>query len=58
MTGGDRRPAILSMAATRAPSERIFSVAGLAAIAKRSSLAPSSAHKIVFIHENSHFVAD
>lgn len=49
---------ILSIPATSAPSERIFSVAGLAVTAKRSSLAPSSVDKIIFIHENAHFVAD
>ena len=38
--------------ATSAPSERIFSVAGLTVNARRSSLAPSSMDKIIFVHEN------
>ena len=49
---------ILPMPATSTPSERIFSIAGLTVNAKRSSLAPSSVDKIIFIHENSHLVAD
>jgi len=49
---------ILAIPATSAPSERIFSTAGLTVNAKRSSLAPSTVDKVVFIHENAHFVND
>ena len=43
---------ILAIPATSAPSERVFSTAGLTVNAKRSSLAPSTVDKVVFIHEN------
>lgn len=49
---------ILPIPATSAPSERIFSTAGLTVNAKRSSLAPSTVDKVVFVHENSHFVSE
>jgi hypothetical protein len=45
---------ILPIPATSAPSERIFSTTGLTVNAKRSSLAPSTVDKVVFVHENSH----
>lgn len=48
--------AILAVPATSAPSERIFSVAGLAINAKRSCLNPNTADKIIFVHENWRFV--
>jgi len=35
-----------------APSERIFSLAGLTINARRSSLASSAVDKVVFVHEN------
>ena len=34
-----------------------FSAAGLVINAKRASLAPSGANKIIFVHENDRFVA-
>lgn len=49
---------LLAIPATSAPSERIFSIAGLTVNAKRSSLSPSSVDKVVFVHENAHFVAE
>ena len=49
---------ILAIPATSAPSERIFSTAGLTVNAKRSSLAPSTVDKVIFVHENAHFVND
>jgi len=49
---------ILALPATSAPSERIFSTAGLTVNAKRSSLAPSAVDKIVFVHENSHLIKE
>lgn len=49
---------IMAIPATSAPSERIFSTAGLTVNAKRSSLAPSTVDKIVFVHENAHFLND
>jgi len=47
--------AILPIPATSAPSERVFSAAGLTITSKRSQLAPSTVNKIVFVHENEHF---
>ena len=41
----------LAMPATSAPVERLFSVAGLVATAKRSRLAPSTVSLLVFLHE-------
>jgi hypothetical protein len=49
---------IMAIPATSAPSERIFSIAGLTINAKRSSLAPSTVDKVVFVHENAHFVTE
>jgi len=43
---------VLAIPATSAPSERIFSVVGLTVNASRSSLAPSSMDKVIFVHEN------
>jgi len=37
---------------------KFFSTAELTVNAKRSSLAPSTVDKVVFIHENAHFVND
>jgi hypothetical protein len=44
---------ILSVPATSAPSERVFSVAGLVINAKRSTLSPSVVDKVIFVHDNS-----
>jgi len=44
--------------ATSAPSERIFSVAGLTVDARRSSPTASSVDKIVIVHENYHYLQD
>lgn len=44
---------ILSIPATSAPSERVFSVAGLVINAKRSTLSPSVVDKVIFVHDNS-----
>jgi len=49
---------ILATPATSAPSERVFSTAGLTLNAMRSLLAPSTVYKVVFIHENDNFVHD
>ena len=46
--------AILPIPATSAPSERVFSTAGLIITSKRSQLAPSTVNNIVFVHENEH----
>ncbi len=43
---------VLAIPAISAPSERVFSVAGLTVNAKRSSLAPSTVNKVIFVHEN------
>jgi hAT family C-terminal dimerisation region len=50
---GTTSQAILPLQAVSAPSERIFSLAGVLINAKRSSLSPSTVDKIVFVHENS-----
>ena len=47
---------VLAIPATSAPSDRVFSIAGLTINAKRSSLAPSSVDKVVFVHENASIV--
>jgi len=47
---------LLAIPATSAPSERVFSTAGLTVNAMRSSIAPSTVDEVVFIHENAHFV--
>jgi hypothetical protein len=49
---------ILAIPATSAPSERVFSIAGLTIQAKRSRLAPAKVNRIVFVHDNGHIVAD
>ena len=41
----------LAMPATSAPVERLFSVAGLVATAKRNRLDPSTVSLLVFLHE-------
>ena len=43
---------VFAIPATSAPSERIFSLAGLTLNVKRSRLAPSAVDKIIFVHEN------
>ena len=43
---------ILAVPATSTPSERVFSIAGLTLLAKRSSLAPHTVSKIIFVHDN------
>ena len=47
---------MLAVPATSAPSERIFSMAGLVLQAKRSNLAPNKVNKVVFVHNNVHLV--
>lgn len=47
---------ILAIPATSAPSERVFSTAGLVLQAKRSSLAPENVNKIIFVHDNGHLL--
>lgn len=47
---------ILAVPATSAPSERVFSTAGLVLQAKRSSLAPENVNKIIFVHDNAHYL--
>jgi hypothetical protein len=49
---------LLPIPATSAPSERVFSIAGLTINAKRASLAPSTVDKIIFVHENAHMFID
>jgi hypothetical protein len=49
---------ILAVPATSAPSERVFSIAGLVLQAKRSSLAPENVNEIIFVYNNGHFVDD
>ena len=46
--------ALLAIPATSVPSERIFSLTGLAINAKRSGPLPSSVDKMIFVHENVH----
>lgn len=46
----------LSIPATSAPSERVFSGAGLLLTAKRSRLHPLKAKKFLFIHDNFDFI--
>jgi hypothetical protein len=43
---------ILPIPATSVPSERVFSIAGLTILAKRSRLSPNIVNKIVFVHDN------
>ena len=47
---------ILPIPATSAPSERIFSLAGVLVNAKRSALAPTVVDKVIFVHENSKYL--
>jgi polyhydroxyalkanoate synthesis regulator phasin len=49
---------ILAIPATSAPSERVFSIAGLTIQAKRSRLAPTKVNRIVFVHDNGHLVGN
>ena len=41
---------ILAVPATSAPTERVFSIAGLVLQVKRSNLAPNKVNKVVFVH--------
>ena len=47
---------VLAVPATSAPSERIFSIAGLVVQAKRSSFVPENVSKILFMHSNGHLI--
>jgi hypothetical protein len=47
---------ILAVPATSAPSDRAFSTAGLVLQAKCSSLAPENVNKIIFVHDNAHYL--
>jgi hypothetical protein len=49
---------ILAIPVTSAPSERVFSVAGLTIQARRSRLASAKVNKIVFVHDNGHLLTD
>jgi len=51
---------VLAVPATSAPSERVFSIAGLVGLfqAKRSNLAPNKVNKVIFVHNNAHLVDD
>jgi hypothetical protein len=49
---------ILAIPATSAPSERVFSIAGLTIQAKRSRLASAKVNRIVFVHDNAHLLND
>ena len=49
---------LLAVPATSAPSERVFSIAGIVLNAKRSSLSPHVVDKVLFIHENMKFLTD
>jgi len=42
---------LLCIPATSAPSERVFSVAGLTIAKDRSRLAPHTAHELIFLHD-------
>ena len=44
---------LLAVPATSAPSERVFSTAGLTISSKRSQLSPSNVNKIIVVHDNS-----
>lgn len=50
--------AVLAIPATSAPSERIFSAAGVVLNCKRSSLSPNVVDKVIFVHENGHLLED
>jgi hypothetical protein len=47
---------VFGVPATSAPSERLFSIAGITLNAKRSRLAPCRVDKILFVHDNVHFM--
>jgi hypothetical protein len=47
---------ILAVPATSSPSERVFSTVGLVLQAKCSSLAPENVNKIIFVHDNAHYL--
>ena len=49
---------ILAIPATSAPSERVFSIAGLTIQARRSRLAPAKVNRTVFVHDNAHLLTD
>jgi len=42
---------ILCIPATSAPSERVFSVAGLTIAKDRARLAPQTANELIFLHD-------
>ena len=44
------RLSALAVPATSAPTERVFSIAGLVLQVKRSNLAPNKVNKVVFVH--------
>lgn len=44
--------AVFAIPATSAPSERVFSTAGITLSARRSRLLPSNVDKIIFVHDN------
>jgi hypothetical protein len=47
---------VFGVPATSAPSERLFSVSGITLNAKRSRLALCRVDKILFVHDNVHFM--
>jgi hypothetical protein len=47
---------ILVVPATNAPSDRVFSTAGLVLQAKRSSMAPENMKKIIFVDDSAHYL--
>jgi hypothetical protein len=53
-----RARGILAIPDTNAPSDRVFSIAGLTIQAKRSRLASSKVNRIVFVHDNKHILTD
>jgi hypothetical protein len=50
-SGGRTIKKILCIPATSAPSERVFSVAGLTIAKDRSNLAPHTAHELIFLQD-------
>jgi len=55
---GDITRAVLAIPATIAPSERIFSAAGVVLNCKRCSLSQHVVDKVIFVHENGHLLED